>query len=278
MDPQTGAASICDATGSTLIGTTSRERGAVSNGDVPSERSVLCAEFASRSGYEAAVFIESSMEDTGRVLDRIGVDFTVGVFARLGEFVTHDSARVILVDNSIANGCCNVTAVCGSATDLSLLTESGVTLASQDALDCIADVIVELDESNLLERARAMKLELAAALNNLRYQSHVQSLEIAPGLLAHMRLADNVSAMNLMAGCSARGVAIQVGHDSVVTIAPPLTSTRAELFALGAAIDAALTAVGSHSSAPQIDPPAAATRLTPHERDLLANVPPHHGE
>ena len=238
----------------------------------------LSEEFASRSGFESVLFVDTSLADTGQVLDQRGIEFTVGVFARLGEFITHQSSPVVLIGSEIANHTCTVTAICGSVTDLMIVTESGIAMAPQQSLNHIAAALKTLDAGNLIERAGALKLEMAAALNNLRFQSLVESLEIEVGLLAYLRLVESAPVTEFIEECLLRGFSLRVDKDNLVTIEPPLTSSRADLFELGKAINESLVTVGSHSSAPPVKSVVAASRLTPHERDLLANVPPHHGD
>jgi hypothetical protein len=270
MDPRTGRNSTCDVTGSTVIDSLTCQSSISAD--------ALTAEFVARSGFESVVFFDTSLANTKQALDQLGIEATVGVFARLGEFLAHDSARAVLIGSEIANCCCTITAVCGSSIDLSRLREVGLPLAPQKSLDCVAAVLAALDADNLIERTGAMKLELAAALNNLRYHSLVESLEIAPGLMAHMQLVESVSANEFVAECATRGVSIQASEHNSVVISPPLTVTRSDLFSLGIALDAALMAIGSVSSAPRAESTQAPSRLSPYERDLLANVPPHHGE
>ena len=129
-------------------------------------------------------------------------------------------------------------------------------------------------------RIGAMELELAAALSVLRAHSFVESVQVSPDATAEVKLqAANLNAMTLQRlidACAQRGFHIQVNADYQVVLAPPLTMTRTELMTIGRVLSESLKLIGSESSAPE--PATSSQSLSAHDRELLANVPPHHGE
>jgi hypothetical protein len=131
-------------------------------------------------------------------------------------------------------------------------------------------------------RAATMELELTAALSQVRRHSYVQSVEISPGpeAIVHLRateLPSDVSAA-LIRECAHRGLHIEINSGNQLVVAPELALSRTAVLALGQALSDSLTAIGSICGAPVKASRASEKSLSPHERDLLANVPPHHGE
>ena len=131
-------------------------------------------------------------------------------------------------------------------------------------------------------RAVTMELELTAALIEVRLHSFVQSVEIFPGPEAIVQLhatelPADVSAA-LIRECAQRGLHIEINAENQLVVAPELTLSRNAVLALGQALSDSLTAIGSICGAPVKPSRAPEKSLSPHERDLLANVPPHHGE
>jgi len=136
--------------------------------------------------------------------------------------------------------------------------------------------------SDPVVRAQTMELELTAALSQVRSHSFVQSVEISPGpeAIVHLRAAElraDVSAA-LIRECAQRGLHIEIDAENQLVVAPELTLSRYAVLALGQALSDSLTAIGSICGAPVKLSRASEKSLSPHERDLLANVPPHHGE
>jgi hypothetical protein len=131
-------------------------------------------------------------------------------------------------------------------------------------------------------RAVTMELELTAALTEVRLHSFVQSVEIFPGPEAIVQLhatelPADVSAA-LIRECAQRGLRIEINAENQLVVAPELTLSRNAVLALGQALSDSLTAIGSIGGALVKPSRASEKSLSPHERDLLANVPPHHGE
>lgn len=136
--------------------------------------------------------------------------------------------------------------------------------------------------SDPVVRAQTMELELTAALNDVRLHSFVQLVEIFPGPAAIVQLhatelpADVFAA--LIRECAQRGLPIEINAQYQLVVAPELTLSRNAVLALGQALSDSLTAIGSDCDALVTPSRAPERSLSPHERDLLANVPPHHGE
>ena len=128
------------------------------------------------------------------------------------------------------------------------------------------------------ERTGAMKLELTAALAPLKFHSLVESVQVSDEAQAELRMNPSVDSSELVAHCAERGVHIQVSRENTITIRPAGTFSRSEIYSVGSAISLSLIELGSISSAPETSEKPTSHRLTPHEQDLLANVPPHHGE
>lgn len=128
------------------------------------------------------------------------------------------------------------------------------------------------------ERASSMKLELAGAFSPLKSHSLVESVEVTTEPTAVITISDKVSDQDLIDQCATRGVHVVMPEAHQITIRLTSTFTRSDIFALANAINGALIAVGSKSDAPDASEKKNVQRLSPHERDLLANVPPHHGE
>ena len=137
---------------------------------------------------------------------------------------------------------------------------------------------VTLETRVPLERTSVMKLELTAALAPLKFHSLVESIQVTDDAQAEIQLAPGVDSSALVAQCAKRGVHIQVSKDNTITIRPAGTFSRSEIYSVGSAINLSLIELGSVSSAPETSEKPTSHRLTPHEQDLLANVPPHHGE
>ena len=136
--------------------------------------------------------------------------------------------------------------------------------------------------SDPVVRAQTMELELTAALSQVRSHSFVQSVKIFPGpeAIVHLRATElpaDVSAA-LIRECAQRGLHIEINAENQLVVAPELTLSRDAVLALGQALSDSLTAIGSDCGAPVKLSRASEKSLSPHERDLLANVPPHHGE
>ena len=129
-----------------------------------------------------------------------------------------------------------------------------------------------------LERTSVMKLELTAALAPLKFHSLVESIQVTDDAQAEIQLVPGVDSSVLVAQCAERGVHIQVSKENTITIRPAGTFSRSEIYSVGSAISLSLIELGSISSAPETSEKPTSHRLTPHEQDLLANVPPHHGE
>ena len=137
---------------------------------------------------------------------------------------------------------------------------------------------VTLETRVPLERTSVMKLELTAALAPLKFHSLVESIQVTDDAQAEIQLAPGVDSSALVAQCAKRGVHIQVSKDNTITIRPAGTFSRSEIYSVGSAINLSLIELGSVSSAPETSEKPTSHRLTPYEQDLLANVPPHHGE
>lgn len=131
-------------------------------------------------------------------------------------------------------------------------------------------------------RAQTMELELTAALHDVRLHSFVQSVDVTPGPRAIVQLRerdvtpDHIT--KIVNECAQRNVVVDVIEGNRIVIAPELSISRQAVLAMGQALSDSLTAIGSTCSAPDRQAQASLHSLTPHERDLLANVPPHHGE
>lgn len=136
--------------------------------------------------------------------------------------------------------------------------------------------------SDPVVRAQTMELELTAALSQVRSHSFVRSVEISPGPEAIVHLRATAMTTDAVAGlireCAQRGLQIQINTENQLVVAPELTLSRNAILALGQALSDSLTAIGSDCGAPVKLSRASEKSLSPHERDLLANVPPHHGE
>ena len=137
---------------------------------------------------------------------------------------------------------------------------------------------VTLETRVPLERTSVMKLELTAALAPLKFHSLVESIQVSDEAQAEIRIDPSVDSSELVAQCAERGVHIQVSKDNTITIRPAGTFSRSEIYSVGSAINFSLIELGSISSVPETSEKSTSYRLTPHEQDLLANVPPHHGE
>jgi adenosylmethionine-8-amino-7-oxononanoate aminotransferase len=131
-------------------------------------------------------------------------------------------------------------------------------------------------------RAQTMELELTAALHDVRLHSFVQSVDVTLGPRAIVQLRgrdvtpDHIA--QIVNECAQRKVVVEVIEGNRIVIAPELSISRQAVLAMGQALSDSLTAIGSTCSAPERPAQASLSSLTPHERDLLANVPPHHGE
>lgn len=136
--------------------------------------------------------------------------------------------------------------------------------------DCVGEVTSE--------RAGSMKLELAGAFTRLKSHSLVESVHVTTDPTVVIQLSDKASDSELIVQCANRGVHVVMPEVHQVRIRVATTFTRSEIFAIANAINGALIALGSQSDAPDPSEKKNVHRLSPHERDLLANVPPHHGE
>lgn len=138
------------------------------------------------------------------------------------------------------------------------------------------------EHSESVLRAQTMELELTAALHDVRLHSFVRSVDMTPGPRAIIHLHDHHANVDRIAGlvteCGQRGLDVEAIEGNRIVIAPELATSRQAVLAMGQALSDALTAIGSAGSAPAKPEPASPKSLTPRERDLLANVPPHHGE
>lgn len=138
------------------------------------------------------------------------------------------------------------------------------------------------EHSQSVLRAETMALELAAALHEVRLHSLVQSVDVSPGPRAVILLNERDLTPDLIEAlvreCAQRDLLVEVIEGNHIVIAPELSISRQAVLAMGQALSDSLTAIGSTCSAPDRQAPAPPNSLTPHERDLLANVPPHHGE
>ncbi|MBI1350057.1 MAG: aminotransferase class III-fold pyridoxal phosphate-dependent enzyme [Actinomycetales bacterium] len=149
-----------------------------------------------------------------------------------------------------------------------------------------------IEREGLVAQVRALELSLTAALVPLRQHTWVSETRSGVGLLGAVTLepavlsADATAMPRLIAALRDRGVLTRALADGSVQVSPPFVITRDELQALGAAIDGALTDVGSTrnvttSSAgdpllPEVTSDEAGGFGSSDDR-LLADVPPHHG-
>lgn len=128
------------------------------------------------------------------------------------------------------------------------------------------------------ERTSSMKLELAGAFSPLKSHSLIDSVEVTNEPTVVIHLSDTTFDADLITQCAIRGVHVVMPQEHQITIRLASTFTRSEIFAVAKAINGALIAMGSTSDALDTGEKKNVQRLSPRERDLLANVPPHHGE
>jgi adenosylmethionine-8-amino-7-oxononanoate aminotransferase len=173
-----------------------------------------------------------------------------------------------------------------------LLWRHGYTYSGHASAAAVAMANLDIIEGErLVERVASMQLTLTAALLPLRGHSLVTDVRSGVGLLGAVTLdpaalADDPTLMpRVISGLRDRDVLTRGLADGSVQISPPFVVTREDLAALAAALDGALTDVGS------VRPAAADTdvdllpTLTSDEAGgfgstdarLLADVPPHHG-
>ena len=148
-----------------------------------------------------------------------------------------------------------------------------------------------IEREGLVERVAVHQLTLTAALVPLRSHSYVSDVRCGVGLLGAVTIdpavlaADPTVLPRVITGLRERGVLTRGLADGSVQISPPFVITRDELQQLSAAIDGALTAVGSTRSTDAADVENLLPTVTSDEAGgfgssdarLLADVPPHHG-
>lgn len=125
-----------------------------------------------------------------------------------------------------------------------------------------------------------MQLELTAALSPLRHHTFISAMRVLDAqhavLEVNTQVANPVTAAEIAQRCRSQGLDVEIESVEMhVRIAPSLT--RTEIMNVGAIIARVLTDCGSVSTG-EVAEPKQVVRLTPHERDLVENVPPHHGE
>ena len=147
-----------------------------------------------------------------------------------------------------------------------------------------------IERESLVEQVKSLELTLTAALVPLRQHSWVAETRSGVGLLGAVTihpevLASDATAMpRIISGLRDRGVLTRALADGSLQVSPPFVVTRDDLQALGAAIDATLTQLGSTSaatsSADDLLPTVTSDELGGFgstDAQLLADVPPHHG-
>ncbi len=125
-----------------------------------------------------------------------------------------------------------------------------------------------------------MQLELTAALSPLRHHTFISAMRVLDAqhavLEVNTQVANPVTAAEIAQLCRSQGLDVEIESVEMhVRIAPSLT--RKEIMNVGAVIARVLTDCGSEATG-ELAEPKQVVRLTPHERDLVENVPPHHGE
>ncbi len=148
-----------------------------------------------------------------------------------------------------------------------------------------------LERENLVACVADSQLSLAAALSQLRAHEWVSEVRLGTGLLAAVQLdrgvlaADPTLMARLLASLRRRGILTRALVDGALQISPPFVITRDELRMLGSTIDEALVELGSRRVAragidvdllPDITSDEAGG-FSASDRQLLADVPPHHG-
>lgn len=130
-----------------------------------------------------------------------------------------------------------------------------------------------------------MQLELTAALSPLRHHTFISAMRVLDAqhavLEVNTQVANPVTAAEIAQLCRSQGLDVEIESVEIesvemhVRIARSLT--RKEIMNVGAVIARVLTDCGSEATG-ELAEPKQVVRLTPHERDLVENVPPHHGE
>ena len=173
-----------------------------------------------------------------------------------------------------------------------ILWRHGYTYSGHAAAAAAAMANLDILESeNLVARVADSQLSLSAALSHLRTHEWIGEVRLGTGLLAAVQvdrdvLAGEPAVMNrLLAALRERGVLTRALVDGALQISPPFVITRDELRTLGSAIDDALVELGSRrvpragidvDLLPDITSDEAGG-FSASDRQLLADVPPHHG-
>jgi adenosylmethionine-8-amino-7-oxononanoate aminotransferase len=148
-----------------------------------------------------------------------------------------------------------------------------------------------IEQERLVERVAGLQLALTAALVPLRGHDVVVDVRSGTGLLGAVTIdpaliaADATLLPRVIAGMRQRGVLTRGLADGSVQISPAFVVTRDELGEIAAAIDGALTDVGSTRAPSSSGGSALLPDVTSDEAGgfgslderLLADVPPHHG-
>jgi adenosylmethionine-8-amino-7-oxononanoate aminotransferase len=146
-----------------------------------------------------------------------------------------------------------------------------------------------IEGEHLIDKVRDSELALAAAMAPLAAHSHVDQVRAGTGLLAAVQLPgawlaeDPAAGTKLVMEVRKRGVITRILASGALQISPAFVMTRNQMREMAAAIDDALSALGStRSPSAQIDvdllPEQTSDdvmRRTGNEQ-LLSEVPPHH--
>jgi putrescine---pyruvate transaminase len=175
-----------------------------------------------------------------------------------------------------------------------LLWRHGYTYSGHASAAAAATANLDIIEREaLVARVAGLQLSLTAALVPLRSHAYVVDVRSGVGLLAAVTIdpavlaADATVMPRIIASLRARGVLTRGLADGSLQISPPFVITREQLNDLAVAIDGALVDVGSsRPTSPDGGRPASmlpdvtsdeAGGFDSLDRDLLADVPPHHG-
>lgn len=196
----------------------------------------------------------------------------------------------VLLDSELSGGYLPCSAILSREPFHRELAAAGWQDPDASTLYAIDRTLSVITGEGLIARSSSMKLSLSAALSPLFTHSCVASVQVHSGLAAHVTLSKQCLhgqedfAAALTRECAHRGVHIEIAGDRI-TITPALTITRDELLDLGAALDESFATLGSTKPATRrrsqrAHPAQRASDVTnpeDNDRDLLENVPPHHG-
>ena len=148
-----------------------------------------------------------------------------------------------------------------------------------------------IEREGLIARVLDLQLALSGALAPLRSHSWVSDVRSGVGLLGAVTIdpellaADPSIVGRLMMAVRSHGVILRPLADGSMQVSPPFVIDRDGLHTIGAALDAALTDLGSHRDAPVTSDVVAVPEQARDDANgfysldamLRAEVPPHHG-